>query len=140
MNPLMLALMSIVLPMDPASQALVSAMAQDPKFSSIYNAAQMHPKTVEVRQEPSLAAQGLQGQWRMNGGNDQIGLGNPRAGKDTMAHELTHFLLGNSQFNQSMPPAKQEYVSQSFGDHGSRIPELYKGQELEQIYRALIGQ
>ena len=139
MDPLLATLLAgIVLPLDAASGAAFSRLQSNPKYSAIADAAARHPKVVEVKQDPALGKQGLQGQWNMGSGKDSIGLNT--GGLDTLAHELTHFLIGNSQFNQTMPHAKQEYVSQSFGDYGNRIPDLYKGQELDQIYRALIGQ
>lgn len=141
MDPLLATLMGIVLPLDAASGAVFSRLQQSPQYRGIADAATRHPKVVELRQDPGLGRQGLGGRWEMgtgSNGTDSIRLNDP--GLDTLAHELTHFLLGNSQYNQTMDPSRQEWVSENFGNYGSRIPELYRGQELDEIYRALIGQ
>lgn len=137
MNPLLnILLAGLVMPLDPATAAAYSQLQSNPKYSGIANAAQAHPKTVELKQDPALSREGLQGQWNMGQGKDNIRL-NPKSGLDTLVHELTHFLVGNSAYNQTMQPAKQETVSQAFGDYGNKVPSL--GGELESIYRALVG-
>lgn len=134
MNPLLMALLSgVVLPMDAASQALTTQLQLNPKYSALFDAAARHPRVVQVSNTPQLP---LLGRWEMGQNHDVIKMRN--MSQDTLAHELTHFLLGNSPFNQTMPPNKQEYVAESFGQHGNQIPRLYPG-ELGEIYKSLIS-
>jgi hypothetical protein len=138
-----------VVPTDLYTQRLAAMTAQDPRYADVYNAAHALPDKVFLSTNPELAASAPEAPYGKFSpafvpwlGQNQITFGTGPQNtmdnrKNTMAHELTHFLINQKAPSIYMTPMNESLATQ-VGNLG--VPGVMSKQTAEREWlRQILG-